>query len=256
MAFDTTCISRVRATVFPMGRQRDGQVVALPGLLLLSWHSVETNKFFQAYVNGELAGSTIHTEQRMLLVEHDPSTVALVEVVAVDPAEQYRDFSDQLSGFTAEDGCHVELSWPRRGILPLNSRVEVYADDCSGAIDYDAEPLASSSVWDDPLDKWGWGFDVFGKGDFGYSGTGAPGWGHCGFGDGEFGFDAERCEWQSDCLTLGVHHFGVRLTDGAGNPNSGGDSELAFHIDPVPQARQIGIEDYDAQSNVLVLRVS
>ena len=80
MVFSTTNISNVRATVFPMGQQRDGQAVALPGLLLLSWLSVETDKLFQAYVNGELAGSTIHAEQRMLLVEHDPASVALVEI--------------------------------------------------------------------------------------------------------------------------------------------------------------------------------
>jgi len=256
MGYSTTCVDKVKATAFALGRRRDGQMVPLPGVILLNWRSSETQKQFQAYVDGELAGVTIHPHQRTLLVQYAHTHPVVIEVIAVDPDDRDKDFSEVLSGFSNRDGCHVVLRWPRRGSLPLDTEVQVYWNNGSGAIDYDTEPLLTRKVWDKPTEKWGWGFDAFGVGDFGYSGTGAPGWGRGSFAEGEFGFDAEYFKLRTDALPLGTYLFGVRLSDDMGNLDGGDIDELSLSVDPIPRAPQLEIDSYDKDTATLVLRIT
>ena len=180
MAYNTEHISRVRAMGFPAGTQGGAEMVSLPGLVMVSWRSEETDKLFQVYVNGRWSGATAHPRQRKLLVEYEHSHTTAIEVVGVQPNEKNVNFADELAGFTEADGCHAVIHWPRRGVLPLGSRVMVYGDGESGQIDY-GEPLVTMEVWAGVAEKWGYGLDGFGKGDFGYSGTGALGWGRGSF---------------------------------------------------------------------------
>ena len=220
MAFGITNIEKVRATAFLAGSDRVGKPAVLPGLTLVSWRSSETDKLFQVYVNGQLAGVTWYREQRMLLVEYDDTHTAAIEVIWVTSDCKCVDYSEQLTGFGATDGSHAVLGVLRCGTLPLGSTAALYWDSGTGEIDY-SEPLAERAVWSDPLAKWGWGLDAFGKGDFGYSGTAAAGWGRGSFGEGEFGFDAELLTFKSGSLAGGDYQFALRLSDAVGNLDAG-----------------------------------
>ena len=254
MSLSTANIDKVRATAFPAGMLRNGEIVALPGMVLVSWSSIETDKLFQVYVNSQRAGATSHPNQRSLLVEYNHTHTAVIEVVSVWPGDKNTDFSDQLTGFNANDGSHVILEWPRRGILPLASKANVYWNSGSDEIDYD-NPLVVQDIWHGAAEKWGWGLDAFGKGDFGYSGTGAIGWERGSFGLGEFGFDADKVQFQSDSLALGRYKFAVRLSDGLGNLDEGEITTLTLSIDPIPASPNVSIEGYDDESDELVLNV-
>jgi len=248
-------IDKVRAMVFPAGQLCDGQIVPLPGLVLLRWRSDEADKLFQIYVNGNLAGVTSHFQQRTLLVQCDTDHPAAIEIVSMDCQNRYEDYSEELDGFKNSDGSHVVLTWPRRGVLPLDSIAYVYWNGGSGQIDY-SEPLATQTIWNDPVEKWGWGLDGFGRGDFGYSGTGAAGWGCGSFAEGEFGFDAEVMCFESESLTLGEYKFAIGLADAQDNIEQEEISVEEFFIDPLPVAPGLAVESYDEQSDQLVLEIS
>jgi len=253
MAVSTENIAQVKARAFPAGGLSDGALVPLAGLALVSWQSSESEKLFQVYVNGRWAGATMTASQRSLLVQCDPLEVAAIEVVSVDSAERVIDFSGELEGFSELDGCRVVLSWPRRGKLPRDSKAVIYGDGGEGSINYD-EPIATVDIWEGPADKWGWGLDGFGAGDFGYSGAGAVGWGKGSFGEGEFGFDADIQSFESEPLAAGRYKFAVRISDTRGN--LGEDiTEHEIGIDPLPRAPNLAIESYDPTSDRLLLNI-
>ena len=255
MGFSTANINKVRAMVFPAGMLSNGVVVWLPGAVLVSWHSSETDKLFQVYVDGQLAGATLHVQQRMLLVRYAHTHTAAIEVVAVEAEGRDVDYSEQLVGFTDADGSHAVLSWPKRGSLPLDSKANIYWNCGSGEVDYN-EPLAIQNIWSGLAEKWGWGLDTFGNGDFGYSGTGAVGFGCGSFGLGELGFDAQMGRFQSGSLMVGTYKFAVRISDGLDNLDDGGVDILTVSVDPLPAAASVSIDSYDKQSDELVLNIS
>ena len=254
MAFGSTNIDRVRATVFPAGQLKDGTAVALPGLILLSWRSPLTDKLFQVYVNGEFGGATSHPEQRALVVQHDHIHPAAIEIIWVTAEDKYVDYSRQLTGWQETDGSHAVLRFPRRGSIPLGSEAQLFWNAGEGDINYN-EPINKQFVWADIADKWGWGSDGFGEGDFGYSGTGAIGWGRGNFGEGEFGFDADMLTFESKSLTAGAYNFAVRLSDARGNLDQGVIINKELHIDPLPIEPSLAIESYDDQSDILILNI-
>ena len=254
MMYSTEHISNVRAMGFPAGTKDGDEMVSLPGLVMVSWRSEETDKLFQVYVNGQWSGATAHPYQRKLLVEYKYSHVAAIEVVAVQPDEKNVDFSGELAGFNETDGCRAVIHWPRRGTLSLGSQAIVYGDEGNGQINY-TDPLATIEVWAGAAEKWGYGLDEFGKGDFGYSGTGAIGWGRGSFAWGEFGFDAETQVFASEALTAGKYQFCVRVCDTQGNFIEGEDKTATVYLDPLPAAPMVSIENYDEQNDELVLDI-
>lgn len=255
MVFTTANIDNVKAMVFPAGALGDGGIVPLEGLILLTWRSGETDKLFQVYLDSRLSGATLHVQQRSLLVQYDETHPVAIEIVAVPAEERDIDYSEELYGFRNTDGSHAILRWPRRGKLPLGSKANVYWDSGDGDIDYDTL-LASIPIWPAPADKWGWGLDGFGKGDFGYSGTGAVGWGRGSFGQGEFGFDADMLAFQSGALTTGTYRFAVWLADERDNFDQEDIEVFEITVDPLPEAPSLAIENYDYQSDQLVLNIT
>jgi len=191
--------------------------------------------------------------QRSLLVQCDPLEVAAIEVIAVDPTESNLDFSGELKGFSELDGCRAVLNWPRRGTLPLNNKAVIYGDGGEGSINYD-EAIAAVDIWEGASDKWGWGLDEFGAGDFGYSGTGAVGWGLGSFGEGEFGFDADIESFESEPLVTGRYKFAVRISNAQGNLGEN-ITECEIGIDPLPRAPNLTIASYDPTSDGLLLNI-
>jgi hypothetical protein len=254
MAFGTTNIEQVKAMSVPAGQRPKGGVVAQAGVMLVSWRSGETDKLFQVYVNGRLMGASAHRQQRALLVEYDHTHPAVIEVVWVRAQDRYVDYARQLNGFTEKDGVHAVVSLPRRGTMELGSRAKLFWDAGTGVMDY-SQPLMVQEVWPEPEDKWGWGQDGFGRGDFGYSSTAAPGWGRGSFGEGEFGFDADKLVFESEALPRGTYQFAVRLTDAQGNAAEGEAEIVTVSIDPVPEGPGLAIESYDSGSNELVLNI-
>lgn len=254
MGFSVADINNVRAMCFPAGRGAGEAIVPLPGVTLVSWDSVEADKLFQVYVDGQWAGVTSGPGQRMLLVQCRDVHTSVIEVVAVEAEDKVTDFAASLDGFSTTDGGRVLLTWPQRGSLPLESKAVVHWDSGGGQIDYD-NPLAIQDNWPNPAAKWGWGLDQFGEGDFGYSGTGAEGWGQGAFGRGEFGFDAQMLTWQSDELEAGTYGFAVRTTDGQGNFDAGETTVFEVSVDPLPAAPSLGIDSCNAGNDELVLNI-
>ena len=255
MVYGITDIDKVRATVFPAGYLKDGTAAALPGVILVRWKSGHTDKLFQVYVNGEWAGVTSHTEQRELSVQYDHTHTAVIEVIWVTADDKFVDWGGRVTGWKKTDGSHAVLSFSRRGTIPLGSEARLYGDRGLGEINF-AEVLDRQAVWLEPTEKWGWGLDAFGRGDFGYSGTGATGWGKGSFGYGEFGFDADRLSFESEELAAGRYRFAVRLADAAGNLDEGEILEAEVNIDPLPVGPGLSIESYDDQTETLALNIS
>lgn len=254
MGYYTEAIDKVRASSFAMGIGSNGEPLAIPGLIALSWESTDSARLFQAYVNGIFAGVTSHPEQRRLLVQCDPAYPASIEIIAVDTIDRETDFSSRLTGFSYAGGSRVEITYPRHGELGLGSQLELFWDAGTGSIDYDSEALMQRSVWASIFEKWGWGLDTFGQGDFGYSGTGAPGWGLGALGKGEFGFDAEQIVLQTESLEQGCYNFGLKIVDQMSNAESEA-VEIEVAVDPLPKAKQLRLDSYDATTNQLILEV-
>ena len=254
MGFGMTNIERAWAQVFPAGRLQREDVVALPGLVLVGWESRETEKYFQAYGDGRLLGVTGHPEQRMLLLEYEHDHPTAIEVIWVTKEDRYTDFAGELSGFEETDGAHAVIFVPRMSGLPLASRLELYWDGGRGVIDY-SEAIVTQPVWANPFDKWGFGLDTFGEGDFGYSGAGAVGWGLGNFGIGEFGFDADELMLSTEALEAGEYQFAVRLVDEFGNWDEGDTEIFTIGIDPIPEEPELCIASYDDVNDELVLEI-
>ena len=253
MTFSIDNIDSVKATPFPAGRLRDGKVVPVPGLIMVRWRSSETDKLFQVYVNGQLAGVTVDPAQRVLMAPHEHTHPAAIEIVAVEAADKDVDHAGELAGFTADDGSHVSLSWPRLGTMPLGSVAHICWNSGEGEIDY-GNPIATQTVWPDPTEKWGWGLDRFGEVGFGYSG-GAIGWGRGAFGSGEFGFDAEMMTFETESLPIGTYCFAVRLANETGSLDEGDVISVEVSVDPLPEAPGLALESYDPVGG-LVLNIT
>ena len=247
-------VELVRVSGWPMGMKADGEPVGLPGLALVSWKHPPTERVFQVYVNGALAAVSESSEPRRLLVAVDPTTQAVIEVLAVDAVVRNNDFSNQLSGFNSQDGSRVQLVWQRQANDELDSIAVIFSDNGSGVIDYIA-PLAQVALWDERAEKWGFGLGGFGNEVFGYSDSGGVGFGEGCFGEGEFGFDVKRLTYTTEPLALGAYKFGLRVKDGAGHVNEAETVAFEVFVDPLPLPGQLAIGSYDDVNDRLVLNI-
>jgi hypothetical protein len=177
-------IDKVKALQLPAGIWTDGDYFGCPRVALVKWCSSWTDKLYQVYVNGRLAGKTVVTNQRQLVVPvpGSPSTAVRIEVFAVEPRFAHIDFGGELP--QASDTSRVKLRILRSQLLPLGSVIQIYWDSGTGTIDYD-KPLSAEPfrVWPSPYDKAGFCMSRFAEGDFGFDSAAAVG-----FGGGDFGF--------------------------------------------------------------------
>ena len=86
-------IEKVRAFELPAGIRANGECVGTPRAALVKWID-KTNQgemFYQVYVNGQYAGSTIDSRQRQMIVPVPSSFESAVRIeffaVEVQPAE-------------------------------------------------------------------------------------------------------------------------------------------------------------------------
>jgi hypothetical protein len=252
-------IEKVRAFELPLGIRVNGEYVESPKAALVKWTD-KTNQemFYQIYVNGQYAGSTIDRQQRQMIVPIPSSfeTAVRIEVFAVEAEYAHLDLSNELDCPLTICG-RVRISLLRSQNLPIDAGAEIYFDNGTGTIDY-GQPLSNRPfrIWPTWQDKAGFGMSRFAVGDFGYDSAGAVGFGKGSFGHGQFGLDADTIQWTSPPLEAGVYKFGVKIIDGDGNKGIASKTEPITVIPAARPAEQLYISSFDKQTNELVLNVS
>lgn len=258
MPFSREAIEDVRAHPLPDAIAPDGQSVGISRSMLVKWRSALEDKHYQVYVNGRLAGTSVDTQQRQMVVQTPSSFEAAVriEVVSVEPADAHVDSSAQL-GPTSYLSTRVRLTLLRSQSLPTAGAFNVYGDAGTGLIDYET-PLNETPVpiWPCPQDKAGFGLSCFGEDDFGWDATAAVGFGKGCFGSGQFGLDADAIEWTSPVLTEGAYRFGVKVVDAAGNASAPVETAPLTIVPPARPAAKLGISSFDPQTDQLTLSVA
>jgi len=259
MGLISTGIEKVRAFELPAGIWADGECVEAPRLALVKWSAKAnlSDMFYQVYVNGQYAGTTVDNQQRQMIVPIPTSleSAVRIEVFAVEAEQADIDFSNELINppTTSE---RVRISLLRSQNLPSDATAEIYFDNGTGEVDY-GTPLTNSPIriWPAWQDKAGFGMGRFGVGDFGYESAAAVGFGKGSFGYGQFGLDADTIEWISPPLQAGVYKFGVKIIDGAGSQSSVSETEPITVIPAARPAERVSISSFDKQTNQLVLEI-
>jgi len=257
MAFCRDGIEDVRACVLPDGIGPDGRAAALSRSMLVTWHSSLEGRLYQVYANGRLAGVTVDSYQRQMVISAPSSFDAAVrvEVVAVEPGEAHVDFAADIEQ-PSHLGARVRLVVLRGQNLPAGAALNIYYVGGTGQIDYD-EPLNETPIpiWPCPQDKAGFGMSRFGEGDFGWDAAGAVGFAKGCFGYGPFGRDADAIEWISPLLASGTYRFGVRVVDEAGNRSAAIKTKPLTVVAPARPAARLDIASFDAKTGRLTLDV-
>jgi hypothetical protein len=260
MKLTSSGIEKVRAFELPTGIRANGECIGTPRAALVKWvdKTNQGNIFYQVYVNGKYAGSTVDSRQRQMTVPVPSSfqSAVRIEVFAVEAEHAHTDLNKELISPPATSG-RVRISLLRSQNLLSDTTAEIYFDNGTGVIDYN-HPLSDRpiKIWPAWQDKAGFGMSRFGVGDFGYDSAGAVGFGKGSFGHGQFGLDADTIEWTSPPLMAGVYKLGVKITDGAGNKSSASETEPITVIPAARPAEKVSISSFDKQKNELLLSVS
>jgi hypothetical protein len=256
MALIKEGIEKVRAFELPGGIWGDGDSVAAPRQVLVEWNSCWGDKFYQVYVNGRYAGTTLDCDQRKMVVQTPISleSPVRIEVFATEACDASIDFSDEISQPAGQSG-RVRINFLRRQDLPADSTAQIYFDNGGGEIDYD-NPLTDRPIriWPAWQDKAGFGMSRFGVGDFGYESAAAAGFGCGSFGRGLFGLDADTVEWVSPVLQAGKYKFAIKITDGRGNESNSETGQITVAPAAKP-AERLNVTSFDRQTNTLILGV-
>ncbi len=251
-------IKDVRVFELPCGIWANGGYIANSRFALVRWRSRFNDKFYQVYVNGGYAGTTLDSQQRRMLVAI-PASFELpdrIEVFAVEAGYADTDFSGEFDLPAGQSG-RVKITMLRSQNLPIGATCQIYYDAGTGEIDYD-NPLTCSPIriWPAWQDKAGFGMSSFGRSDFGYDSSAAVGFGKGSYGQGQFGLDADMFDWISPQLDAGVYKFAVKVTDKAGN-QAGAIESGPVTVTPIPKpAENLSISSFDKQTNQLVLSIS
>ena len=257
MSLISNGINSVRAFALPGGIWADGRHVAAPRVALVQWRSVLQDVFYQVYVKGRFAGTTLDTNQRQMIVPIQSSLTCAVriEVFAVQAQDVDIDFSDELADSQGGSG-RVKISMLRSQNLPLGATAQIYFDNGTGEIDYE-NPLTDPPIrfWSAWQDKAGFGMNRFGISDFGYDGAAVIGFGRGSFGNGMFGLDADTIEWTSPLLNAGVYKFAVIVADKEGNKSSVSETGSITVTPVVRPAEKLEISSFDKQTNELVFNI-
>jgi hypothetical protein len=202
MGYSITEISGVRAMPVVLAVDAAGQWQTDPGFVEVVFTSSAVGMQHQVYVDGRLAGSTLSTADRSVIVAAPQTAASVIEVAAVDPGDRLTDFSASLAGFSATQGACVELVWAGGSYLGSDlDHFDVYGGPV-GAIDY-SRPLNA-----EPLGKIG---------DCPYF----EGFGHGGFGRGGWGRSAMTFTFITAKHFNGTYSFEIRSVDTAGNAAPG-----------------------------------
>lgn len=257
MALISSNIEKVRAYELPCGIWANGESVGMPRIALVKWQSSWSDKFYQVYVNGQYAGSTVNYQQRQLIVPVPTSleTPVRIEVFAVEAEQAGIDFSSEIDCPYSWSG-RVRIIFVQSQSLPPDAIARIYYDNGTGTIDYN-NPFSEKAikVWPAWQNKGGFGMSRFGASDFGYGSSAALGFGKSSFGNTGFGFDDDTIEWVSPPLPAGTYKFAVKITDKFGNESSACETSQITVSPPAKPAEQLSVSSFDKQTNQLVLTI-
>lgn len=194
-------------------------------MALLTWSMPPgAGRLVQVYVDGALYDTTIDPAQREMWLHLDRSRTARVELLAVESAEVWRDFSSDLATWEPPFVTRAELAIVREESWPIDSRVIVRLDGVDGP---------GSALWGPDDSRGGFG-GLFGIGPFGYDTATSPGHGLGEFGLGPFGSGGAAWRWSRDDLPPGEHTLDLRIEDAAGRTIAVMDPRM-ITIDAVPE---------------------
>lgn len=200
-----------------------------PAESLVTWSSTLTGYNFQVYVNGSLAGVTPTTTARSLVVSiasaasgGGGATTAMIEVIGVTPDDVATDFSDQLTGFGANDKRQALITWRGGSYLSDEDPHDVNHYNIfiapTGTIDYDDETQIANK---DPIPVYPYGI--------------LSGYGMGGYGTGGYGRSSTDYSFKTDILAAGTYDADVQAFDVAGNPVTPTPSVVTFTIVGPPE---------------------
>ena len=257
MSLITSGIEKVRAFELPAGIWEDGEYAGTPRTALVKWRSKYSDMFYQVYVNRQLAGVTVDSYQRKIVVRIPTSfeSPVRIEVFAVRAEDAHIDFSGELDTSLINSG-RVKINLLRSQNHPIGAMVQVYFDNGTGQVDYEEQINPSPiKIWPAWQDKAGFGMSQFGASDFGYDGAAAIGFGKGSFGHGRFGLDADTFDWTSATLDAGVYKFGVRIIDENGNVSAASETEPVTVTPASRPAEKLIVGSFDKQTNQLELNI-
>jgi hypothetical protein len=235
----TDGITHVRVRPLALDLAPDG-TPAGPGAVEVTWHSAHEDRWHQVYVNGRLSGVTALAADRRLVVtvpagRSGRHETVRVEVVAVEAAHRWTDFSYALTGFGPGAGAEVRLTWQAGLYLDPNLEAfDVFGDGATGAVDYET-PLNESPIPARPGGRTPWGY--------GTGGCGVGAWGQA----------AAEYDWTTDPAVPGVHRFAVVASDAAGNRLATA-AEVEIALAPLPRPPQgVRLAAYDPNTRAATL---
>jgi len=235
MGFSTEDITAVRALPVVLAVAPDGSWQGDPGFIEVVFESDAEGMHHQAYVDGRLAGATLLTDDRSIIVAASEHAASAVEVVAVDVDDRLTDYSASLTGYGDAQGSRATLSWSGgRYLDDALDHFDVYGGP-AGAIDY-AAPLNA-----EPIPATVSGEDL---GGFGCGGFGRGGWGRSAM---TFTFTTAK-------RFPGDWEFEVVAVDASGNATGGAEAQAAVELAGlVRPPSDFVVSGYDAQTQTATL---
>jgi len=211
MGFSTEDITAVRALPVVLAVSPDGTWQADPGFIEVVFQSDAEGEHHQAYVDGRLAGATLSTDDRSIIVAAAEHAGSAVEVIAVDVDDRLTDYGASISGYADEHGSRVTLTWSGGRYLDDElDHFDVHGGP-TGDIDYDA-PLNAEPI---PATAGGENLGGFGRG---------------GFGRGGWGRSAMAFTFTTDKRFPGDWEFEVVAVDASGNATGGAAAQVAVAL--------------------------
>jgi len=180
----------------------------LSSVVRLTWHAPrQGERLVQVYVNRQLRAVSDRPAGRAMWLHLDAAPrPALVELVAVAPADRWTDHAETLAARNGDLRPRAALALRRDEALPVDSRVRLFVD---GAVAH------QSPLWGRADSRGGFGA-AFGIGGFGHDAAAAPGFGRGELGVGPFGRDGDAWRWSSDDPPVGDHTVDAEIVDPQG----------------------------------------
>jgi len=213
----------------PIVEQLDGVLVrpSQPDdttLALLTWRQpAGDTRLAQVYLDGRLHDVATRPDQRQMWLHVNRSRSHRIELLVVDPADAWSDFSKELTTWDPPFVTAVQQVLVRDESLPVDSRVIVTLD----GVDDDGAWL-----WGPGDSRGGFG-GLFGVGPFGYDAATGPGFGLGAFGAGPLLADGRAWVWRRDDLPAGEHTLEMRIEDRHGHIVAT-HPQQTFTIDALP----------------------
>lgn len=195
----------------------------LPGLAHLSWRAGEGRGMaLQVYVDGLLYDAAADIAVGQMWLHLDDRRTVRLELLAVDPAQQWTDYSDRLAGWDPPFAIRAAVALVRDEALPIDSRV---------VIGVDGQDRLRTALWGAMDPRGGFG-GLFGIGRFGDERATSPGFGLAELGAGPFGSDADGWRWRCDDLPAGPHTLTARIETPSGQTVGQLPAPQNIQIDP------------------------